>query len=172
MFKHMLPLAALIPAAQADASAATQPQAIATSGETVMLTLLGIGAQVYDCKAGPDGRLAWQFRGPVAILQADGKTVGHHYPGPTWELADGSVVVGEVIDKAPGATARDIPWLKLKIVSYRGSGQLREATLIRRINTKGGVASGACRTAGAFLSVPYSSEYLFLKSEPQPFGTD
>ena len=34
------------------------------------------GAQVYECKADAAGKLAWQFREPVATLIVDGKTVG------------------------------------------------------------------------------------------------
>jgi hypothetical protein len=35
-------------------------------------------------------------------------------------------------------------------------------TTIQRINTKGGVAEGGCKEAGAFLSVPYTADYTFL----------
>ena len=55
-----------------------------------MLTLHAEGAQVYECKADSDGKLAWQFREPVATLILDGKTMGRHFAGPSWELADGS----------------------------------------------------------------------------------
>ena len=50
-----------------------------------MLTLHAEGAQVYECKAGSDGKLAWAFREPIATLLLDGKTVGRHYAGPNWE---------------------------------------------------------------------------------------
>ena len=70
-----------------------------------MLTLHAEGAQVYECKAGADGKLAWAFREPIATLLPDGKTVGRHYAGPNWEHSDGSAVVGKAIGNAPGATA-------------------------------------------------------------------
>ena len=89
-----------------------------------MLTLHAEGAQIYECKAGSDGKLAWAFREPIATLLADGKTVGRHYAGPNWEHSDGSAVVGKAIGNAPGATANDIPWLKLEVTSRRGSGVL------------------------------------------------
>src|SRR5204863_5386143 len=98
------------------------PDAIAAPGETAVLTLHAEGAQVYECKAGADGKLAWAFREPIATLFADGKTVGRHYAGPNWEHSDGSAVVGKTIGHAPGATASDIPWLKLEVISRRGSG--------------------------------------------------
>jgi hypothetical protein len=139
------------------------PDAIAAPGETVVLSTHAEGAQVYDCKAGADGKLAWAFREPIATLSVDGKTVGRHYAGPNWEHIDGSAVVGKVIGNAPGATADDIAWLKLQVVSSRGSGVLTGVTTVQRINTKGGKLDGACDKAGAFKSAPYSAEYVFLK---------
>jgi len=53
--------------------------------------------------------------------------------------------------------------LKLEVASQRGAGQLTTVTTIQRLNTKGGVADGPCDAAGAFLSVPYSADYTFLK---------
>src|SRR5580698_10028770 len=100
------------------------PDAIAEPGETVVLSVHAEGAQVYECKAGTDGKLAWAFREPIATLFVDGKTVGRHYAGPNWEHIDGSAVVGKVIGNAPGATADDIAWLKLQVVSSRGNGAL------------------------------------------------
>ena len=118
---------------------------------------------MYECRADASGKLAWQFREPVATLLVDGKTVGRHYAGPTWELNDGSTVVAKVGGRAPGASAGDIPLLKLEVTSRRGAGQLGSATTIQRLNTRGGVANGACERAGAFLNVPYSADYAFYK---------
>ena len=81
------------------------PDAIAAPGQTVVLTLHAEGAQVYECKAGADGKPIWSFREPIATLLADGKTVGRHYTGPNWEHSDGSAVAGKVAGNAPGATA-------------------------------------------------------------------
>src|SRR3989440_11747365 len=81
------------------------PDAVAAPGESVVLSVHAEGAQVYECKVGADGKLAWAFREPIATLFADGKTVGRHYAGPNWEHSDGSAVVGNT----PGATASDIP---------------------------------------------------------------
>jgi hypothetical protein len=139
------------------------PDAIAAPGETVVLSVHAEGAQVYECKAGADGKLAWAFREPIATLFADGKTIGRHYAGPNWEHIDGSAVVGKVSGNAPGATADDIAWLKLQVVSSRGSGVLSGVTTVQRINTKGGKLEGACDKAGAFKSAPYSAEYVFLR---------
>src|SRR5579883_1080764 len=100
----------------ASASAQTPlPATIAAPGETLVLTGHAEGAQVYECKAGADGKLAWAFREPIATLFVNGKTVGRHYAGPNWEHLDGSAVVGKAAGNAPGATSDDIPWLKLQI---------------------------------------------------------
>jgi hypothetical protein len=139
------------------------PEAIAAPGEAVVLSAHAEGAQVYECKAGADGKTAWAFREPIATLLVDGKTVGRHYAGPNWELSDGSAVVGRVIGNAPGVAPNDIAWLKLSVVSQRGSGLLTGVTTVQRINTKGGKLEGACDKAGSFSSAPYSADYVFLR---------
>jgi hypothetical protein len=139
------------------------PEAIAAPGETVVLKLHAEGAQVYECKTGADGALAWVFREPIATLFLDGKTVGRHYAGPNWEYSDGSAVVGQVVGTAPGQVAMDIPWLKLGVTSRRGNGVLSPATTVQRINTAGGRLNGACYKAGTYESVPYSADYVFLR---------
>jgi hypothetical protein len=148
------------------ASAAAQtplPDAITAPGEAIVTTLHAEGAQVYDCKADASGKLGWAFREPIATLMADGKTVGRHYAGPNWEYSDGSAVAGKAAGNAPGATANDIPWLKLSVVSQRGSGVLSGITTVQRINTQGGKLDGACDKAGATRSAPYSADYVFLR---------
>jgi hypothetical protein len=154
----------LLSASFMSASAQTAlPDAIAASGETVVLTLHAEGAQVYECKAGADGKSTWVFREPIATLLLDGKTVGRHYAGPNWEYSDGSAVAGKAIGNAPGATPNDIPWLKLGVTSHRGSGILSGVTTVQRINTQGGKLDGACDGAGKFRSAPYSADYVFLR---------
>jgi hypothetical protein len=151
------------PPLSALAAEAPLPDAIAAPGEAMVLTVHAEGAQVYECKAGTDGKTAWAFREPVATLMADGKTVGRHYAGPNWEHSDGSAVVGKAVGNAPGATANDIPWLKLEVISRRGSGVLSSVTTVQRINTQGGKLEGACDKAGTFRSAPYSADYVFLR---------
>jgi len=144
-------------------SASGVPDTIAAYGEVLVAAVNATGVQVYECKTGADGKLAWQFREPVATLIADGKTVGRHYAGPQWEMADGSAVSAKVSARAPAASGNDIPQLKLEVVSWRGTGQLAGVTTIQRINTKGGVAEGACDAAGEVLSVPYAADYTFFR---------
>ena len=139
------------------------PAALAAPGEAVVLSVQAEGAQVYECKAGADGKAMWSFREPIATLLVDGKTIGRHYAGPNWEHSDGSAVVGKVSASAPGATPSDIPWLKLDVTSRRGSGILADVTTVQRINTHGGKRDGACDAVGSFVSVPYSADYVFLR---------
>jgi len=139
------------------------PAAIAAPGENAVATWHAEGAQVYECKTGADGKLGWAFREPIASLFADGKTIGRHYTGPSWEHMDGSAVVGKVAGNAAGATPKDIPLLKLEVVSSRGSGALSGVTTVQRINTVGGRHEGGCEKAGAFHSAPYAADYVFLK---------
>ena len=158
-------LATLVVAAAVLASPASAqvPDAIAAPGETVVATLHAEGAQVYECKADAGGKLAWQFREPIATLLLDGKTVGRHYAGPSWEHGDGSAVMGKVVARVPGASPKDIPWLRLDATERRGAGVLSGVTTVQRIGTQGGAAEGVCDRAGAYLSVPYAAEYVFLR---------
>jgi hypothetical protein len=155
----------LLLGAQIGAAAAETalPDAIAAPGAAVVLSVHAEGAQVYECKAGADGKTIWAFREPIATLFADGKIVGRHYAGPNWEHSDCSAVVGKAVGNAPGAMPADIPWLKLEVVSQRGSGVLSGVTLVQRINTSGGKLEGSCDKAGSFKSAPYSADYVFLR---------
>jgi hypothetical protein len=155
-------LAALM--AHAGGALAQMPAAVAAANATPVVTLHAEGAQIYECKAGNDGKLAWAFREPIATLVLDGRTVGRHYAGPTWEHVDGSAVTGKVAASSPGATANDVAWLKLDVVGRRGAGVLAVTTLVQRINTSGGALSGACDRPGALRSVPYSADYVFLRT--------
>jgi hypothetical protein len=145
------------------AIAAELPAAIAAPGAATVATFHAEGAQIYECKAGTDGKLAWQFREPVAALFSDGKTVGRHYVGPNWEHVDGSAVAAKTAGTAPGASAKDIAWLKLSVNANRGSGILTAVTTVQRINTQGGKLEGPCDKAGALQSAGYAADYVFLK---------
>jgi hypothetical protein len=129
------------------------------------------GAQVYECEADASGRLGWQFREPIATLLDNGKTVGRHYVGPTWQLDDGSTIVANVVERLPGAGATDIPLLALEVASRDGAGVLADVVTIHRLNTRGGITEGSCETPGTLLSVPYTADYVFygvVRDLPQP----
>src|SRR5215813_6771686 len=99
----------------ADSARAQVPLELAAPGEAVVATIHAEGAQIYECNADKGGKVTWLFREPIATLLLNGKTIGRHYAGPTWELTDGSAVTGKAVSNAPGATAADIPWLKLDV---------------------------------------------------------
>ena len=75
----------------------------------------------------------------------------------------GRELQGEVVSKAPGATAKDIAWLKLSVKEPPKSGLVAGATSVLRIDTKGGVFEGACDTEGELHSEPYTATYIFVK---------
>ncbi len=153
----------LIIAPVSGAAWAEVPDAIAAPGEILVAKLHAEGAQVYECKSDASGKLVWQFREPIATLIEGGKTVGRHYTGPRWELADGSIVAAKAVGRAPGATAQDIPQLKLEATEQRGAGRLSGVTTVQRLDTKGGNVEGGCPSPGALLSVPYSADYAFYR---------
>jgi hypothetical protein len=121
---NMLLFAVLALCMQAGKISAQMPAAIDAPGQTMVATLHAEGAQVYECKADTEGKLTWQIREPIATLFLDGRTIGRHYAGPTWEHTDGSMIVGMVVGIVFGATPNDIPWLRLDegdfIVALRG----------------------------------------------------
>ena len=144
-------------------AAAQTPPAIAVRGEKPVATFHAEGVQVYECKKDPSGgKLFWQLREPVAALIDAGNTVGLHYAGPSWQHIDGSAVQAKLVSAVPGATFNDVPWLKLEVTERRGRGLLSEVKTVQRINTKGGVVQGSCDPRGAFRSIPYSADYVFL----------
>ena len=159
----VLAVALLLPVSAPTVGNAQVPDAIAAPGQTLVATIHAEGAQVYECKADTAGKLTWGFGEPIVTLLMDGNTVGRHYAGPNWELLDGSGVSAKVSGRAPGATAKDIPLLKLDVASQRGEGQLKGVTTIQRLNTKGGVGEGPCEQAGAFFWCPTRPTTRLLK---------
>jgi hypothetical protein len=143
--------------------AAELSDGIGAPGQMPVAAIHAVGAQVYECRVDTGGKLVWLFREPIATLLADGKTVGRHYAGPSWEMSDGSVVTGKVTGRAPGASPYDIPLLKLDVTARHGAGMLASITTIQRVNTRGGVADGACNQAGEFLSAPYAADYVLYR---------
>lgn len=134
------------------------------SGHTAIARLHAEGAQIYACSAKADGSgPVWTFREPIATLMEGGKTVGRHFAGPHWELDDGSLVKGSLLQGLPGATASDIPLLRLSILENRGKGRLAQANEVYRLETHSGALSGPCDKIGDMLSVPYSADYLFTR---------
>jgi len=134
-------------------------------GQSVLLRMAARGAQVYTCKArtAEPATYEWVLKAPDAeLFDQHGAKVGRHYAGPTWESADGSRVVGEVVERSPVQGA--IPLLLLRAKSNEGAGALASVKYIQRLDTVGGVAPpGGCdaERAGTEARVEYSANYDF-----------
>jgi hypothetical protein len=147
------------------------PQALAPRGAPVLLeSVAARGTQVYECRAdaaAPAGA-AWVFVGPEAeLFDREGRRIGKHYPGPHWEAADGSRVVGAVEAKSDAPQAGAIPWLLLTAKSVGGEGRFARVAGIQRVHTQGGIApKRACHAgiAGEAEKVPYTADYLLYAS--------
>ncbi|MDX2203797.1 MAG: DUF3455 domain-containing protein [Hyphomicrobiaceae bacterium] len=124
------------------------------------------GAQIYECRRVDGDQHRWALKEPVAALYDAAGSAGRHTAGPTWELADGTVLRARVVAKSPPAAQGAIPHLMLAVTSSSGVG-LARARFILRLNTRGGVAPPACSQAGALLSVAYSADYAFYAQSLQ-----
>jgi hypothetical protein len=138
--------------------------------QSVFLQVRATGVQIYECTSKPEtpASFSWTFQAPEAAL-ADrwGRGIGRHYAGPTWELRDGSSVVGEITARDPGPDPAAIPWLLLRAKSTSGSGALSRTQSILRIRTSGGIAPTTPCTeaqAHALARVPYTAAYYFYSA--------
>src|SRR5579863_9670775 len=137
----------------------------APSGSRVVLQAQGTGIQTYACTQAENG-FKWVFKGPEAkLLDAAGNEIGTHFAGPTWKLADGSQVQGEVMASRPSPDAGSVPWLLLHAKAGTATGKFAGIAFIRRTETKGGAAPAAgCENAtdaDKTARVPYSATYSF-----------
>jgi hypothetical protein len=139
--------------------------------QSAFLQVHASGVQIYECASKPDapGSFSWIFQSPEATL-ADrwGRSIGRHYAGPTWELRDGSRVVGEITARDPGPDSAAIPWLLLRAKSTAGTGTLSRTQSILRIRTSGGIAPTTPCTeaqAHALARVPYTAAYYFYAGQ-------
>jgi hypothetical protein len=142
------------------------PDAIKPAADlSVYLTVPADGVQIYVARKNDAGAIAWAFKGPEAkLFYAQGKQIGTHYAGPTWDGNDGGKVVGAMKASAPSPSGNAIPWLLIDIKSTAGEGQFTRAKAILRVETSGGTMPSEPPAAeGAEVRVPYTATYLFLK---------
>ena len=149
------------------------PAAIAAPAhQTITLETMASGFQVYECRATGESpaRFQWVFKAPEAELyQTAGNLLGRHYAGPTWEAADGSKVVGQLVAQAASPDDKAIPWLLLSARSTSGKGVFSHVASIQRVNTTGGRApASGCDPAhaGRQARVPYTATYYFFSARP------
>ena len=140
----------------------------APDGDVLVAKVLAKGTQNYECRTTDNTTYAWKLVGPDADLSDEtGKSVGHHYVGPTWESTDGSKVVGEVKAKADAPDGQGIPWLLLKATSTSGTGVFSKVTSIQRVDTTAGLApSTGCdaQHVGARQNIAYRATYYFYSA--------
>jgi len=130
------------------------------AGERLSLEAHADGVQIYGC--GADGQ--WALKAPEAQLaDRDGRKIGRHYAGPTWEANDGSKVTGEVKARENARGAGDIPWLLLAATSASRYGTLGRTLSIQRMDTVGGIAPAEPCRPGAEARVPYKATYYFYR---------
>ena len=139
----------------------------APASQTVLLKATGRGKQIYGCRAGSGGpaKFEWVLKRPQAdLFDAQGRKIGRHFEGPTWEATDGSKVVGEVLQRAAAPRPGAVPWLLLKAKTTQGTGLFGQVTYVQRVATVGGAApASGCNQAhaGKEIAIDYHADYYF-----------
>jgi hypothetical protein len=142
------------------------PGLAAPKDARLLMRVSAKGDQIYTVKMGTNGKPEWSAATPDAkLFDEKGKEVGVHGKGPSWTLADGGTVVGELppVKKAvvdPSA----VPWLEINAKPGSAMGSMKEVTIIQRVKTTGGVPEAGELNEGNMgkeFRVPYTAEYLF-----------
>jgi hypothetical protein len=139
----------------------TVPDSIqAPAGEELVLIARATGFQVYVCRPDANGKPAWSLKAPEAkLFDEQGKLIGKHFAGPTWQLNDGSQITAKMAAKADSPDPEAIPWLLLTVTGHSGSGKLSGVTSIQRVNTVGGLTPSAQECTGHSGEVEFRSSY-------------
>jgi len=155
--------------------AATQvPQALKPdTNQRLALVVHAKGEQIYECRERKDQpadqpvAYDWAFVAPQAgLFDGNGKQIGKHYAGPSWEAADGSKIVGKVRQAAAAPAAGNIPWLLLEAKSAGKDGAFSKITSVQRVATAGGMAPpNGCPLAGYRVEIPYTADYYFFTAK-------
>jgi hypothetical protein len=99
---------------------------------------LPTSVQIYSCRQAGQS-FAWVPDPDAIMTNSDKSLLVHHYKGPAWEATDGSLVRGDgpqakhYLPKNQDA----IHWLELPVKAT--TGQFATVSLIRRIDTTGGL---------------------------------
>lgn len=155
-------VAGLVAGSVVTVAQARPPLVPAPSGARLLLEAGAQGVQVYTCEKAGDG-YRWVFSAPdAALFDAGGRQIGTHVAGPTWQMDDGSKIVGEVLTQATAPEPHAIPWLLLRVKSHEGSGVLSAVSLVRRVDTVGGTTpTQSCDTVRTQARMRYTAHYLF-----------
>jgi hypothetical protein len=134
-------------------------------GNKVIMQTLARGVQIYTCKANEKNELTWTLKVPSAdLLDDQGKRLGTHYGGPTWEASDGSMVSGKVLERVASADPNAIPLVLLQAKETKGNGVFSRVSYIQRLQTSGGnPPRQACdrAQAGSETMSNYFATYVF-----------
>ncbi|MGC1301597.1 MAG: DUF3455 domain-containing protein [Caulobacteraceae bacterium] len=137
----------------------------AHAAESTAIQAVGKGVQIYSCQPSGAG-FAWKLQGPEATLSAsDGRVIGRHFAGPSWQATDGSTIVGEPVVASASPDDGAIPWLVLHVKSTTGAGLFSNVTYVTRTLTHGGAAPATGCDAGRSgqeTRAPYSATYTFF----------
>jgi hypothetical protein len=89
----------------------TVPDSIqAPAGEELVLMARATGFQIYVCRPDADGKPEWTLKAPEAeLFDEQGKSIGKHFGGPTWQLNDGSQITCKLAAKADAPDPKTIP---------------------------------------------------------------
>jgi hypothetical protein len=129
-------------------------------GEDLVLMVRATGFQIYICRPDAEGKPAWTLKAPEAdLFDEQGKVIGKHFGGPTWQLNDGSQITGKMAAKADAPDAAAIPWLLVTVTSNSGKGALSRVTTIQRVNTVSGLPPAAAECSESSGEVEFKSSY-------------
>jgi hypothetical protein len=139
--------------------------------EELILIAQATGYQIYVCRPDAEGNPAWTLKAPEAeLFDEQGKPIGKHFAGPTWQLNDGSQITAKMAAKANAPDPRAIPWLLLTVTGHSGRGKLNGVTSIQRVNTVAGLAPESLAPAAQECTAQsgqvefkssYSADYYF-----------
>lgn len=139
--------------------------------QQLLFSVTAKGEQIYLCQAIADqpNQFGWILKAPEAeLFDQQGRSVGQHYGGPTWELTDGSKIVGQLNTKVDAPQADAIPWLLLQVKSHDGNGMFSPVKWIQRVHTVGGKApQTGCDLAhqNQEVRIDYAADYYFYGEE-------
>lgn len=129
------------------------------------------GVQVYRWDVDANGRAAWKFVGPRAVLYDETeREIGTHAKGdagPEWSIGTDRTV-GEKRWERPSPHPDSIPELLLSARPAGDGSVFGGVRWIERLETEGGVAPPAegPHRAGDEVDVPYRAKYRFLTECP------
>ena len=140
------------------------------TGQQMILKTEGRGSQIYVCEpveGEEELQYEWTLKAPDAeLFDSQGKVLGKHYDGPTWEANDGSKVTAAIKDKDDSPND-SIPWFLLQVDSSEGNGILTNVEWIQRLHTTGGTPpTKGCDSdhQNAEMPVNYTADYYFYGS--------